>query len=122
MMAKKDFYAGYYRQGKKENWGWLVGHFMDNAQKSSHLEVKYWEFKAGEPTNHPPKKLTVVECTMILQGKTKGFIGNENITLSEGEYVVIPPGVPNNLNMETIDDVQGITIKSPSVANSKLPI
>ena len=57
--------------------------------------------------------------TFILKGKTKCLIGDDEIELKQGDYIVIQPGVPNNTVAEILEDVSGLTIKVPSDPTAK---
>ena len=119
---KDSFYIGEYREDAIHgpNRGWIVGTFIkDLPRKNDELEVMYWEFKAGETTNHPMKVSSIIECTLILKGKTKCMIDGEEKILKAGDYIVIKPGVPNNNVFEVLEDVVGITIKAPSDPKAK---
>jgi mannose-6-phosphate isomerase-like protein (cupin superfamily) len=117
----ESFYIGSYRDDglNESNRGWIVGKFKTEApRKNSAVEIKYWEFMIGR-TAHPAKTSSIIECTFILTGKVKGIVNNENVVLSAGDYIVIEPGVPNNLVVEILEDASGLTIKAPSDPKAK---
>lgn len=117
-----SYYIGDYREDALNgpNRGWIVGTFIENLpRKNNEVEIMYWEFKAGEVTNHPMKVSSIIECTLILKGKTKCLIDGEERILKAGDYIVIKPGVPNNNVFEILEDVAGITIKAPSDPSAK---
>lgn len=112
-----SYYIGKYREDALNgpNRGWIIGTFIkDLPRKNDEVEIMYWEFRAGEATNHPMKESSIIECTLILKGKTKCIIDGEEKILETGDYIVIKPGVPNINVFEVLEDVAGITIKAPS--------
>ena len=117
-----SYYIGEYREDALNgpNRGWIVGTFIeDTPRKNDDVEISYWEFKAGSDTKHPAKVSAIIECTLILKGKTKCLIdGNETI-LKAGDYIVIKPNTPNNIVAEILEDIAGITIKAPSDPTAK---
>ena len=121
-MVKTSYYVGSFKKDANEgnHRGWIVGTFMEELpRKTEALEIRYWDFKVGEDTKHPTKMSGTIECTFILKGKTRAFIGSEEVILKEGDYVVIEPGTPNNLIVEILEDTIGLTIKAPSDPSAK---
>ena len=51
------------------------------------------------------------QMTYVLQGALRFLVGGEEITLREGEVLLIPPGVPHQA--EAIDDTFELDIFSP---------
>lgn len=99
--------------------GWFVGTFMEHTpQKTTKVEIKYWEFKKGK-TTHPTKVSSTLEVTIILTGQIKAIIDNKRMVLKEGQYAVITPGTMNNLAYEIIQKSSGLTIKAPSDPSAK---
>ena len=117
-----NYYIGDFRQDglNSPNRGWIVGTFIENVpRKNDEVEVKYWEFKAGDIVGHGTKVSAIIECTFILKGKTKCLIGDDEVELKQGDYIVIKPGTPNNTVAEILEDVVGLTIKAPSDPTAK---
>ena len=117
----KSFYKGSYRDDglNEPNYGWIVGKFKDEApRKNNDVEIKYWEFEVGL-TEHPTKESSIIECTFILSGKVKGIVAGKVIILNAGDYIVIEPGVSNNLVTEILEKATGLTIKAPSDPTAK---
>ena len=126
-MDHEHFYLGNFEEEaqiesetpRKDKW-WFVGHFMpyEDHRTTKAMGLKYWKFNKGEESSHKPKTLgepVATECDMIFQGKVRGNIGGEQITLSAGEYVIIPPNTPSNLIEEVLEEpLVGLTIKAPS--------
>ena len=118
----ENFYKGNLNEDREKSLGhegeeWLIGDFQkfsdDDLRKTKLLELKYW--KSREGAGHPTKiQKSAGEITIIKRGWIKGFIGEKDITLTEGDYVYIPPSVVNNLVIEKSDDAEVLTIKSPS--------
>ncbi len=118
---KKSFYHGSYRDDglNDPNRGWIVGKFKDEPpRKNDALEIKYWEYKIG-PTDHPTKVSSIIECTFLLKGKIRGIIDEQEVVLNAGDYIVIEPGIVNNVVVEVLEDAQALTIKAPSDPSAK---
>ena len=124
-MDHKRFYHGNYveeaeiesKDPRKDKW-WFVGHFMpEGYRKTKAMGLKYWKFNKGEEASHKPKsgEPLSTECDLILSGRVRGLIAGEEITLSAGDYVIIPPNTPSNLIQEVLEEpVIGLTIKAPN--------
>ena len=65
------------------------------------------------------KESAIIECTFILSGKVKGIVAGEEVILEAGDYIVIEPGVPNNLVIEILEYATGLTVKAPSDPSAK---
>lgn len=102
-----------------QNNGWVIGSFMEpGPRKTDKVEIKYWEFPAGKAA-HDKKISSTFETTFILEGEVRGEVDGRPINLKKGEYVVIQPGVSNNLVQEVIEFAKGLTIKAPSDPQAK---
>lgn len=115
------YYVGSYRDDglNEPNRGWIVGKFKDSPpRQNNEVEIKYWEFPAG-PTDHPLKSSEIIECTFILSGSSRAMIGDDEIILKAGDYVVIQPGTPNNLVTDILEPIVGLTVKAPSDPSAK---
>ena len=115
------FYRGNFREDAAySERGWFVGAFrkLERPRRTELVEIKYWDYKKGEP-NHDSKTSCTIECTLILKGRMRGMVGDGDIELSAGEYVMIAPGTPNALPREVLEDVEGLTIKAPSITVAK---
>ncbi len=120
-MTDHPFYKGSYQYDglNDPHRGWVVGKFKDDfPRKNDAVEIKYWEYEVG-PTDHPTKTSSIIECTFILQGEVRGTINGQEVVLTTGDYVVIAPGIPNNLVMEILEAAVGLTIKAPSDTTAK---
>ena len=116
------FYVGDYKSDglNGPNSGWIVGTFIDSEpRKNEALEIKYWEYAAGDVVKQYLKTSSIIECTFILKGSTRCLIDDQEIILKGGDYIVIQPGTPNNTVAEIIEDVVGLTIKAPSDPSAK---
>jgi mannose-6-phosphate isomerase-like protein (cupin superfamily) len=95
---------------------WLIGNFEKFAgtpRRTGHLEFKYWKIK--DTTQHKAKmQKTVAEVTIVLKGRIEGFVGEQRVVITEGEYIYIPPNTINNLVEKASDGAEGFTIKAPS--------
>ena len=123
-----SFYKGnlrydYEHYHEKKHQGWVVGKFMTGVRQTDQVEVKFWKYKKGEHSGHPYKmQKTAVECTFILKGQVQAEIEGKKITLQTGDYVVIPPQTVNNLVLEIVEDVEGLTLKAPSDPTDKVVV
>jgi hypothetical protein len=118
---KAEYYVGKYADDALNgpNRGWIVGSFMEQGPRNVRdVEVKYWEYPAGV-TDHSCKESATFEVTFILQGETRARIADDEIILKAGAYVVIPPGMANNLVQEILIDAAGLTVKAPSDPSAK---
>jgi mannose-6-phosphate isomerase-like protein (cupin superfamily) len=114
-----DYYIGDVKRDGSDHDGWFVGSFFpESLRKTDLFELKYWQFKAGKVTNRGDKICTVLECTLVLSGSIRGHINGESVTISQGQYVIIEPGVVNDIVQEVLVSATGLTIKTPSVPNS----
>jgi len=97
---------------------WIFGSFRDiqSLARTEDFEFKYWSFKKGEECKHEPKfQIFAKEYNFIIKGKIKGRVNDrKDIILEAGDYIVIEPGEIVNLQQEIIEDVEGVTIKTPS--------
>ena len=107
-------------EDRKEGY-WVFGSFVGNESNESlamtnDFEFKYWFFKKGEECHHEPKfQIIAREYNFIIKGKIKGRVGDKkDIILEAGDYIIIEPGEIVNLQQEIIEDVEGMTIKTPS--------
>jgi quercetin dioxygenase-like cupin family protein len=90
---------------------------QEGHRKTTAMGLKYWKYNKGEEASHKQKngEPLSTECTLILGGRVRGVIAGEEITLSAGEYVIIPPNTPGNLIKEVLEgQVVGLTIKAPN--------
>jgi mannose-6-phosphate isomerase-like protein (cupin superfamily) len=124
MLAAMRYEAGNAREDAAgaDRRGWFIGAFMDGAQKSSDLEVKFWSYAAGESVDHPMKTSTATEFTYIISGAVEAVVAGDTFILLAGDYVLIRPGTPNNTVSRVLEDCQGLTVKSPSDPANKTVI
>ncbi|HEX8226281.1 MAG TPA: hypothetical protein VF572_00265 [Candidatus Saccharimonadales bacterium] len=118
----QNYYIGQYREDglHGHNNGWIVGTFLaDQPRKNEDVEIKYWEYAAGESVKSYKKVSAIIECTFILKGSTRCLIGDDEVILRTGDYIVIHPGTSNNTVAEILEDVVGLTIKAPSDPTAK---
>ena len=124
MVKIKDlFRTGDFRKDAKrfDKNDWFVGSFLNEGPgKTELLEIKYWEYQRKDKPKPRMKTSCTLECTLILRGKVRGTINGENVTLCDGEYAVIQPGVPNAIPQKVLSEcVEGLTIKAPSIYVAK---
>lgn len=102
--------------GNKQDWVFGFFREINSLAKTENFEFKYWHFNKGEECKHEPKfQVTGTEYNFIIKGKIKGRVGDQkDIILKTGDYIIIRPGEIVNLQQEIIEEVEGITIKTPS--------
>ena len=122
-----NYYKGNFRDDrqsrKDENHPgheWLVGHFMNEKlsdfRGTQAMSVKFWYFKKNQKTEHKDKfQRFATECTVVIKGRLKAKIENDEFEFQEGDYVVVPPNIVSNLALEALEESEGITIKAPSL-------
>lgn len=117
------YYIGEYEKDANLNGrnGWIVGNFMEDStpQKTEQVEVKFWSFDVGQ-TDHKTKISKTCEVCFVFSGETEGIIDNKKIKLKGGQYVVIPPGIKNNLVQNITSPAKGLAVKAPSDVNAKI--
>ncbi|OHU47256.1 hypothetical protein BKG82_26745 [Mycobacteroides chelonae] len=101
--------------------GWVVGAFMDpgDARHCTDLEVKYGQFRRGQDPQHRAKVSSTTEFTLVLSGTVRAVVGSREMVLSQGDYVLIHPGTPNNTVLEVLADAIIFTVKAPSDPGAK---
>lgn len=101
--------------------GWVIGAFFGSpdVRLCADLEVKYGEFLQGTDPKHPAKVSATTEFTYILSGRVRAVVGSDELILSEGDYVLIHPGTPNNTVLEILEDARILTVKAPSDPTAK---
>jgi mannose-6-phosphate isomerase-like protein (cupin superfamily) len=114
-----EFHKGSAEKDARDYRGWLVGSFAnpESARYTPDVEVKYW--RGDDVANHPVKISRIVEVTFLLSGIVQGFVGDEPLDMQAGDYVIIQPGVPNNMVERVSADSIGLTIKAPSDMTAK---
>lgn len=120
----KNYYKGDshedYENEYEKHQGWLVGEFMEGVRKTDKVEIKFWKFKKGEVVSgHPKIQRVAIECILIIEGIIKGKLDGEEVVLKAGDYLVVLPGVNNDIS-SVVEDVKGLTIKAPSIPNDKM--
>lgn len=118
----KTFYVGKLRDDalQGQNHGWVVGTFLqDLSRQTEHMEVKYWEYPKGVPGHDTKSSSGVTEWIYILKGESRALLGDREIILRAGDYVLVHPGTVSNPLLEVLEDICGITVKSPSKPNAK---
>ncbi len=93
----EEFYKGNLKKDREkslgqEGEGWLIGDFPkfsdDDLKKTNLLELEYWKIEKGKEEEHRAKvQKSVGEITILLKGEVRGFIGEQDITLAEKDYV-----------------------------------
>jgi len=123
-MVEQKFYIGNYKEDAKKDRGWFIGHFIeDEIRKTTQLEIKYWEFEKEQDSGHLLKvQRNATEYTFILEGEIVGRVEDKVVDLKKEDYIIIKPGVVNNLVEKVIEKAKGITIKVPSIGNDTVKI
>jgi len=103
-----------------EKRGWLVGQFIDNPEfKDQNVEIYYKVFQAGDISDklhyHPQGK----EYMIVLEGKVRFRLDNEEVALETGDYIAIPNGIPDQI-IEVIERLTIIGVRYPSIPDNKV--
>lgn len=101
--------------------GWITGAFFPehDTRHCADMEVKYGQFIRGQDPKHPAKVSATTEFTLILSGSVRAQIDGDELVLSQGDYVLIHPGTPNNTVLEILQDAAILTVKAPSDPGAK---
>ncbi|MGV9794952.1 cupin domain-containing protein [Gordonia sp. NPDC003422] len=86
----------------------------DMLRHTGQLEVKYWSYEKGSDTKHGIKTSDTTEWSMILSGVVIAHVGDQELKLAGGDYILIHPGTPNDLVSQVVETVEAITVKAPS--------
>jgi quercetin dioxygenase-like cupin family protein len=103
-----------------EKRGWLVGQFMDDSEfKDPNIEIYYKTFPVGDTSDklhyHPQGK----EYMIVLDGKAKFRIGEELLSLEQGDYIAIPSGTPDQI-VEVLEEFTVMGVRYPSIPDNKI--
>ena len=114
------FYIGTVQDDAQKNKGWFVGSFVEpGLRNTTALEIKAWRVPLG-PSNHIPKiQHEALEINIVVRGKLRGIVDGKKVELSAGQFIIIPPGIENNLPEEALEDSEGFCIKTPSNPSDK---
>jgi mannose-6-phosphate isomerase-like protein (cupin superfamily) len=114
------FYKGEYAADGSAQRGWFLGNFCEGLRKTSLLEIKYWTAPVGQNPHEPKTQRASTEVSILIRGKVRGFIGDERIELSAGQYLVIPPGIRCNMLEYVDEEAEGFCIKAPSLPDDTI--
>jgi len=106
---------------QKEMNGWLVGHFLakDSPFRDDNVEIYLKSFPCGSVNGklhmHPYGK----EYLIVIQGKARILIGDDEILISGGEYLSMESRMKDKL-IEVIEPLVIFGVRYPSVPNNKV--
>ncbi|HPG37384.1 hypothetical protein KC976_03355 [Candidatus Saccharibacteria bacterium] len=113
------YHHSQYQADGQDHRGWFIGSFMENpAARTDVVEIKYTEFPVG-PTEHGLKTSGTFECSIMVSGKARAIIGDDEKIWQAGDFIAIEPGTPNNLVLEILEPVQIFTVKAPCDPTAK---
>lgn len=103
-----------------EKRGWLVGQFIDESEfKDQNIEIYYKTFPVRDTSDklhyHPQGK----EYMIVLAGKARFLLGDEELILEDGDYISIPSGTPDQI-IEVLEEFTIIGIRYPSIPDNKV--
>jgi quercetin dioxygenase-like cupin family protein len=99
--------------------GWFIGDFIKegDVRKTDKFEILYMENKAGAIfDSHLHKEK--VELLIILEGKAKYKVNDQEVLLEKGSYLYIDAG--NVISGEFLEDSKVFVIHSPSIPTDKI--
>jgi hypothetical protein len=116
----KHWHAGNAAIDSKDRRGWLIGHFIEDAddvRSSDDVEIKWGIHPAGDERaewSTDEHRTTVV---ILVRGRFHLSLTNETIVLDEeGDYVMWGPGIDHAWRAEADSIV--ITVRWPSASHS----
>lgn len=114
------YFHGKYGSFEKTK-GWFVGSFFDegNPCKTGKLEVMYKEHNKGDlqaPHYHKIK----VELLLILEGKAKYKVNDEEIILNKGDFLFVD--INNIISGEFLEPSKIFAVHSPSIPTDKVVV
>jgi len=113
------YHVGKYAQDNQKNRGWFIGTFMENPVTNTDvMEIKYAEFPIG-PTDHGVKTSVTYECSIMISGRARALVGDDEIIWETGDYIAIQPDTPNNLVLAILEPVKILTVKAPCDPGAK---
>lgn len=101
--------------------GWLVGQFFPDGSsfQDKNVEIYFKTFPVGDTSDklhtHPQGR----EYLIVLSGQARVSVDGEVITLSSGDYIAIPNGVPDQI-VEVLEEFNIVGVRYPSVPNNKI--
>lgn len=100
---------------------WFIGSFIeptDSLRSTTALEVKWGNHKAGEKREDWSIVNESTTLSLLIRGKITIVLPDEKATLSsEGDYIIIAPGLKHKWVIE--EDALVITVRWPSLDESE---
>ena len=100
--------------------GWLVGQFFpdDSPFQDKNVEIYYKNFPVGDIGDKLHVHPQGTEYLIVLSGKFKMRIGEDEVILEKDDYIKIPNGLPDKI-IEVLEPTTIIGLRYPSVPNNK---
>lgn len=114
---KKNYYVGNFKSGFEKSNGWFVGSFLpEGFAKTNDVELKYFNHIAGEKFDfHKHNKK--IEIGIILSGKMKLIVNNEEFIVESGQFWFAEKG--EVVMQEFLEKTEGFAIHAPCVPSDK---
>jgi quercetin dioxygenase-like cupin family protein len=101
--------------------GWIYGAFMDGIAKDSRAEIKIVKLPKSF-TSKPHFQKTATKIDIVWEGNGIWQIDDQDVQLSRGDYVIIPPETTACIKQVLSDDIIVQTIKIPSIPEDKVVV
>ncbi len=111
-----DWHVGNAVSDGKDLRGWLVGHFLENAEDvraSDAVEIKWGVHPAGQGRDawHTSEQRTTI--VLLVKGRFRLDLSTGSVVLKEeGDYAIWGPGIDHSWSAE--EDSVVITVRWPS--------
>ncbi len=114
-----NFTKGNFLQ-EQSNKGWIYGSFMpEGPHKDDRLEIKMAVWKKGQE-NHYHSQKTATKIDLILEGEVIWEIEDQDVRLTKGDYVIIPPRVRARVKEIVSGEAFFQTLKFPSIPEDRI--
>jgi len=106
---------------RAEKRGWLVGQFFpeDSDFHDDNVEIYFKKLAKGDISDRLHKHPQGNEYLVVISGKLIYQLGEDEITLENGDYVAVPGDTPDKI-IEVIEDTEILGVRYPSIPNNKV--
>jgi len=105
---------------EKERNGWIYGSFIpDGLAKDGRVEIKVATVDSSF-TSSPHYNKTSTKIDMIWNGKAIWMVGDKEIEMNTGDYLIIAPKTIVSVKKVISDNLIVQTIRFPSVSDDKV--
>ena len=111
------WYSGNAADDGASNWGWLLGHFMDQSEgvrSTKDVEVKWGVHPVGDTRAEWTSDDQRTTLLLLVEGRFRIDLTEGSVTIArQGDYVVWGPGIDHSWHAEA--DSVVITVRWPSL-------